>query len=308
MENAPKNSQGFALSITNYNLHMTNDIRMLKSKIQSPKNPFSNFESQKILGQFLVIVTPFLFILIWHLIAAGTTPLILPGPKDVFMRLFSYFVSGRVWPHLFMTTQEILAGFVLGSILGLGFGTLISESVIARKVIMPYIIVTQALPKFALAPMLVIWFGFGMAPKVIIAALIAFFPLVENTYMGLTTTPGSQLELFRALRASRITTLLKLRVPHAIPAIFSGFRVALMLSLVGAVVAEYVGANQGLGALIIVSQGTLDTELMFVAFVVLTVLGLSLDWLYGLVYKAVLVKLYGKSISNISSSTSRLSV
>ena len=287
---------------------MTNDRRLLKSKIQSPKNPFSNFESQKILGQFLVIVTPFLFILIWHLIAAGTTPLILPGPKDVFMRLFSYFVSGRVWPHLFMTTQEILAGFVLGSVLGLGFGTLISESVIARKVIMPYIIVTQALPKFALAPMLVIWFGFGMAPKVIIAALIAFFPLVENTYMGLTTTPGSQLELFRALRASRITTLLKLRVPHAIPAIFRGFRVALMLSLVGAVVAEYVGANQGLGALIIVSQGTLDTELMFVSFVVLTVLGLSLDWLYGLVYKAVLVKLYGKSISNISSSTSRLSV
>ena len=287
---------------------MTNDRRLLKSKIKSPKNPFSNFESQKILGQFLVIVTPFLFILVWHLIAAGTTPLILPGPKDVFMRLFSYFVSGRVWPHLFMTTQEILAGFVLGSVLGLGFGTLISESVIARKVIMPYIIVTQALPKFALAPMLVIWFGFGMAPKVIIAALIAFFPLVENTYMGLTTTPGSQLELFRALRASRITTLLKLRVPHAIPAIFSGFRVALMLSLVGAVVAEYVGANQGLGALIIVSQGTLDTELMFVAFVVLTVLGLSLDWLYGLVYKAVLVKLYGKSISNISSSTSRLSV
>ena len=287
---------------------MTNDRRLLKSKIQSPKNSFSNFESQKILGQFLVIVTPFLFILIWHLIAAGTTPLILPGPKDVFMRLFSYFVSGRVWPHLFMTTQEILAGFVLGSVLGLGFGTLISESVIARKVIMPYIIVTQALPKFALAPMLVIWFGFGMAPKVIIAALIAFFPLVENTYMGLTTTPGSQLELFRALRASRITTLLKLRVPHAIPAIFSGLRVALMLSLVGAVVAEYVGANQGLGALIIVSQGTLDTELMFVSFVVLTVLGLSLDWLYGLVYKAVLVKLYGKSISNISSSTSRLSV
>ena len=287
---------------------MTNDRRLLKSKIKSPKNPFSNFESQKILGQFLVIVTPFLFILIWHLIAAGTTPLILPGPKDVFMRLFSYFVSGRVWPHLFMTTQEILAGFVLGSVLGLGFGTLISESVIARKVIMPYIIVTQALPKFALAPMLVIWFGFGMAPKVIIAALIAFFPLVENTYMGLTTTPGSQLELFRALRASRITTLLKLRLPHAIPAIFSGFRVALMLSLVGAVVAEYVGANQGLGALIIVSQGTLDTELMFVSFVVLTILGLSLDWLYGLVYRAVLVKLYGKSISNISSSTSRLSV
>ena len=287
---------------------MTIEINQIDGDTEAKGSFITNFSSQKLLGQFLVIVTPFLFLLIWHLIAAGTTPLILPNPYDVFMRLVSYFINGRIWPHLFMTTQEILAGFVLGSVLGIGFGTLVSESDIARKVIMPYIIVTQALPKFALAPMLVIWFGFGMAPKVIIAALIAFFPLVENTYMGLTTTPQPQLELFRALRASRITTLLKLRIPHAVPAIFSGFRVALMLSLVGAVVAEYVGANQGLGALIIVSQGTLDTELMFVAFVILTVLGLCLDWLYGLVYKIVLVKLYGKTIDDVSSSTTRLSV
>ena len=287
---------------------MTIEINQIDGDTEAKGRFITNFSSQKLLGQFLVIVTPFLFLLIWHLIAAGTTPLILPNPYDVFMRLVSYFINGRIWPHLLMTTQEILAGFVLGSVLGLGFGTLVSESDIARKVIMPYIIVTQALPKFALAPMLVIWFGFGMAPKVIIAALIAFFPLVENTFMGLTTTPQPQLELFRALRASRITTLLKLRIPHAVPAIFSGFRVALMLSLVGAVVAEYVGANQGLGALIIVSQGTLDTELMFVAFVILTVLGLCLDWLYGLVYKIVLVKLYGKTIDDVSSSTTRLSV
>ena len=287
---------------------MTIEINQIDGDTKAEGSIITNLSSQKLLGQFLVLVTPFLFLLIWHLIAAGTTPLILPSPYDVFMRLVSYFINGRVWPHLFMTTQEILAGFVLGSVLGIGFGTLVSESDIARKVIMPYIIVTQALPKFALAPMLVIWFGFGMAPKVIIAALIAFFPLVENTYMGLTTTPQPQLELFRALRASRITTLLKLRIPHAVPAIFSGFRVALMLSLVGAVVAEYVGANQGLGALIIVSQGTLDTELMFVAFVILTVLGLCLDWLYGLVYKIVLVKLYGKTTDDVSSSTTRLSV
>ena len=287
---------------------MTIEINQIDGDTKAEGSIITNLFSQKLLGQFLVLVTPFLFLLIWHLIAAGTTPLILPSPYDVFMRLVSYFINGRVWPHLFMTTQEILAGFVLGSVLGIGFGTLVSESDIARKVIMPYIIVTQALPKFALAPMLVIWFGFGMAPKVIIAALIAFFPLVENTYMGLTTTPQPQLELFRALRASRITTLLKLRIPHAVPAIFSGFRVALMLSLVGAVVAEYVGANQGLGALIIVSQGTLDTELMFVAFVILTALGLCLDWLYGLVYKIVLVKLYGKTIDDVSSSTTRLSV
>jgi NitT/TauT family transport system permease protein len=266
------------------------------------------FASKKWQGNILLVASPFLFLLIWHLIAARTTPLILPSPEDVTMRLLSYFIDGHVWPHLMMTVQEIIAGFALGCILGIGFGTLCAEFAIARQVIMPYIIVSQALPKFALAPMLVIWFGFGMAPKVIIAALIAFFPLVENTYMGLTTTPQPLLELFRALRASRITTLLKLRIPYAVPAIFSGLRVALMLSLVGAVVAEYVGANKGLGALIIVSQGTLDTSLMFVAFVLLTAVGMCLDWFHGMVYRIVLRKLYGKSIDDVSTSTTRLSV
>ena len=173
---------------------------------------------------------------------------------------------------------------------------------------MPYVIITQALPKFALAPILVIWFGFGMGPKIIIAALIAFFPLLENTYLGLTSTPKEHLELFRALRASRLVTLLKLRVPHAVPAIFSGFRVALMLSLVGAVVAEYVGANKGLGALIIVSQGTLDTELMFVAFVLLTTLGFTLDKLHGLVYRLVMRRLYGKTSAEAGAAAGHVSV
>lgn len=266
------------------------------------------FASSKWQGNILLVASPFLFVLIWHLIAARTTPLILPSPEDVITRLVSYFIDGHVWPHLIMTAQEIVAGFILGCILGIGFGVLVAEFGIARQVIMPYIIVSQALPKFALAPMLVIWFGFGMAPKVIIAALIAFFPLVENTYMGLTTTPQPLLELFRALRASRTTTLLKLRIPYAVPAIFSGFRVALMLSLVGAVVAEYVGANKGLGALIIVSQGTLDTSLMFVAFVLLTAVGMCLDWFHGIVYRIVLRKLYGKSVDDVSTSTTRLSV
>ena len=95
----------------------------------SPKKSFSgNFSTHEVLGKILVLATPILFILIWYIVASGTTPLILPSPDDVFMRLVSYFVNGRVYPHLFMTTQEILAGFVLGSILGLGFGTLISES------------------------------------------------------------------------------------------------------------------------------------------------------------------------------------
>lgn len=267
-----------------------------------------NTQTEKWLGRVLIIVTAGLFLLVWQVIASRTSPLILPSPGDVATRLISFVGSGRAWPHILLTTQEILAGFAVGSFLGIGFGTLAAESSIARRVIMPYVIITQALPKFALAPILVIWFGFGMGPKVIIAALIAFFPLLENTFLGLTSTPKEHLELFRALRASRWTTLLKLRVPHAIPTISSGVRVALMLSLVGAVVAEYVGANKGLGALIIVSQGTLDTELMFVAFVLLTTLGFTLDKVHGLVHRIVMRRLYGRTATDSASSTGHVSV
>jgi NitT/TauT family transport system permease protein len=191
----------------------------------------------------------------------------------------------------------VALGFLLGSVCGIGFGTLAAESRIARRVVMPYVIVSQAIPKFALAPLLVIWFGFGVTPKVIIAALIAFFPLLENTYLGLTSTPSELVELFRALRASRLQILRRLRWPNAVPAIFSGLRVALVLTLVGAVVAEYVGANEGLGALIIVAQGVLDTKLMFVAILATTLLALVLDACHGIVYRIVMRRLYGSASS-----------
>ena len=249
--------------------------------------------SEAWIGRVLVLLSAVVLIVVWHLWARTNSPLILPEPGPVLSRLIDYVGSGRSNPHIWITVQEIVLGFVLGGVAGIGLGTLASEFGVARRVIMPYVIITQALPKFALAPILVIWFGFGMTPKVIIAALIAFFPLLENTYLGLTTTPAEMLELFRALRASRWTTLTKGKALHATPAVFSGLRVALMLALVGAVVAEYVGANKGLGALIIVSQGTLDTELMFVAFVQLTVLGLVLDKIHGLVYRLVMRRLYG---------------
>ncbi len=249
------------------------------------------------IGRLLVALSAALLILIWHWWASRTSPLVLPEPLDVFDRLVDYITTGRSNPHISITVQEIVLGFLLGGVAGIGLGTLASEFGIARRVIMPYVIITQALPKFALAPILVIWFGFGMTPKVIIAALIAFFPLLENTYLGLRSIPAEVLELFRALRAPRWTVLLKGRVPFAVPAVFSGLRVALMLSLVGAVVAEYVGANKGLGALIIVAQGTLDTELMFVAFVQLTVLGLLLDKFHGLSYRLVMRRLYGSVAS-----------
>lgn len=264
--------------------------------------------SEEWIGRILVLLSAVLLLSIWHVWAGTTTPLVLPAPLDVFERLVTYVGEGLAWPHVTITLQEIGLGFALGSFVGISVGVLASEFGIFRRVIMPYVIITQALPKFALAPILVFWFGFGMAPKVIIAALISFFPLLENTFLGLTSTPKDMVELFRALQANRWTTLIKGRLPHAIPTIFSGLRVAVMLSLVGAVVAEYVGANKGLGALIIASNGTLDRELMFVAFVLLTVVGFSLDKLHGLVYRLVMRRLYGSSAPAMMGDQSKVSV
>ena len=151
-----------------------------------------------------------------------------------------------------------------------------AQSPLARAILSPYILASQAMPKLALAPIMVIWLGFGIAPKVVITALVCFFPLLENTIIGLTSTSNQQVELFHVLDATRWQIFLKLRVPSALPVIFAGLRVAITLAVVGAVVGEYVGANRGLGALIIATQGSFDTPLMFAVLVYLTGVGIIL--------------------------------
>jgi NitT/TauT family transport system permease protein len=206
----------------------------------------------------------------------GLSRLVLPGPLVVAQSFVEHLLAGYFWPHLGTTLSEILLGFLAGSLLGIGLGALVAQSALLYRVLNPYIIASQAMPKLALAPIFVVWFGFGIMPKVVITALIAFFPLFENTLTGLNEVDPDKLELFRALRATRWDTFTKLRLPNAVPYLFAGLRVAMVLSVVGAVVGEYVGANRGLGALIIAAQGTMDTPLMFAVFVLLTVVGVVL--------------------------------
>ncbi len=206
----------------------------------------------------------------------GIPPLIVPRPSLVWESLLSHMRSGFLILHLGVTLAEILLGFLCGSLLGVVLGIAAALSPIVRRIFHPYLIASQAMPKLALAPIFVMWFGFGILPKVLITALVAFFPLFENTVAGLNEVDREALELFRALRASPGQTLRWLRLPNAVPFVVAGLRVAMVLSIVGAVVAEYVGANRGLGALIISSQGMLDTPLMFAVFVVLVLLGVVL--------------------------------
>ena len=247
-------------------------------------------------GKEIVLSCLLLLVLVagWEVIVRvrGIPPLIVPAPTVVWQSLVAHTRSGFLFTHLGVTLSEILLGFLVGSLFGIGLGIGVALSPLLRGVLHPYLIASQAMPKLALAPIFVMWFGFGILPKVLITALIAFFPLFENAVAGLNEVDRDALELFRALRATPWQTLRWLRLPNAVPFVVAGLKVAMVLSIVGAVVAEYVGANRGLGALIISSQGMMDTPLMFAVFVVLVLLGVMLYQAVVLLERACLARRY----------------
>jgi NitT/TauT family transport system permease protein len=209
-------------------------------------------------------------------------PLVLPPPSAIAQALWKGLASGYLWPHLRITALELLLGLAAGCTIGFAAGVALGEHAFSRRLLMPYVVTSQVIPKLALAPLFVLWFGFGMTSTVVITALICFFPLLENTLTALQQVPPERLELFRMLGASRAQTLWRLKLPMGLPAILAGLRVAVVLALVGAVVGEFIGASRGLGALIIASQGTMDTSLMFAVLVLISLLGLA-------VYQATLL-------------------
>lgn len=204
----------------------------------------------------------------------SVSALIVPPPSAVLWTLWGEIASGRLWPHLHVTATEMTLGLVLGSIIGVLAGILLAEAEFLGRLLHPYIVASQVVPKLALGPLFIVWFGFGMTSTVVITALICFFPLMENTVTGLRGVDPARRELFRMLGASRLETLLRLKLPSALPVIMAGLRVAVVLSLVGAVVGEFIGGRAGLGASIIAAQSVMDSSLMFALFIVITLLGM----------------------------------
>jgi NitT/TauT family transport system permease protein len=225
------------------------------------------------------------FLLAWEgwVVVNQSSPLVLPAPSVVVVSLLQGLSSGYLWPHILSTLSAVLMGFLLGSAMGFLGGLLLGELTGLRGVVMPFVVASQVIPKLALAPLFIVWFGFGSLPIIVMTALICFFPLLENTAAAIRQTDSKQLELFRMLRASRWQTLWHLKVPAGRVTIYAGLRVAVVLAWVGAVVAEFIVASKGLGALIIAAQGSMDTPLMFAVLTLITVLGLcfykSTQWL-----------------------------
>ena len=221
-------------------------------------------------------------LLLWWLLAktANLPSFILPGPGEVWRRFLSSLADGSLAMHTGVTLLEVLLGLVFGVGLATVLGYLVAKSHALERALSPYLVASQAVPLVAIAPLLVIWFGPGMFSKVLICALIVFFPVLVNTVVGVRAVPGPLYDLMHSLHARPSQVLLKLEVPAALPIFLGGLRIGATLSVIGAVVGELVGSDRGLGFLINVGRGQYDTALVFVAVFVLIALALCL---YGAV-------------------------
>jgi NitT/TauT family transport system permease protein len=226
------------------------------------------------------------FLVAWKLltVVTGTPDYILPAPEVVGERALRAIRSGILWEHTAVTLSEILLGFAFGAIAAIGVGIALGKSVVIERVLSPYIVAAQSVPILALAPLLDIWFGGGLLARVLICALIVFFPITIATMVGIRSADPLLREMFRSLGASPAQLTTGLEIPSALPVLFGGLRVGVTLAVIGAVVAEWAGAGSGLGVLInIADQGLFDTPLMFVALATLAVIGITL---HGLVVVA----------------------
>lgn len=199
---------------------------------------------------------------------------ILPSPTTIFQ--VTWESRSILLSHTWVTLGEILIGFFLAFISGFSLAIGIVYSPILEKFLYPLVIASQTIPVFAIAPLLIIWFGYGLMPKVIMAAIIAFFPLVVNTVDGLRAVDVELLNLMKTLKATSWQLFSKIRFPAALPFIFSGIRVAMAVSVIGAVIGEWVGSDVGLGFLMKRSNAQLRTDLLFASIVILSALGVGL--------------------------------
>lgn len=209
--------------------------------------------------------------------ALDVMPVVLPAPSAI-----AAVVLDR-WPllleHLWPTFYQVVLGFLLSVLGGVIIAVLLVYSEPVRRGVLPLIVTSQIVPKVAVAPLLVVWFGIGDLSRLLLAFLIAFFPIVINTVVGLTSVDEDYLKMARAFMGTRAQIFAKVRLPHALPLIFGGMKISITLAVIGIVVAEFVAAQRGLGYLIVMANGLLDTPLMMAAIAVLSAMGLAL---YGL--------------------------
>jgi NitT/TauT family transport system permease protein len=248
--------------------------------------------SHRLLQLFRAIAIPGLtalvILVVWEAASrVGWLPhFVLPAPTEIVGELIK---SWRILAaHSYVTTLEVFLGFLLALVAGVGLAVAMVYVPLIERAIYPWVVVLQVIPKVALGPLFVIWLGFGLLPKVTIAFLIAFFPILVDTLIGLKSVEQEPVFLLKSMGAGEARIFWYLRLPHALPNIFGGMKVAMTLAIVGAIIGEFVGANEGLGYLLLYANGVMDTRLLFAALVVVSVVALILYAILAALEKATI--------------------
>ncbi len=227
----------------------------------------------------LPVLTFSLILLGWwaFVVIADVPEYIVPSPLDVFPRLIEDL--DRLVEESMVTMQEIFLGYFLAVVLAIPLGLLLAMNEMAKRALYPAVVFIQLIPKIAVAPLFLVWFGFGMQSKVLLVFLLTYFPLLLASMAGFSILDDRLLHLTRSMGASQLQTFRYLRLPSALPIIFSGLKTSATIAATAAIVAEFVGANKGLGYLLLEATSTLDTELIFAIILVLTLIGIGLNYL-----------------------------
>ncbi len=214
---------------------------------------------------------------------------ILPSPGEVWRKFLIALADGTLWRHTRVTLLEIVGGLALGLSAATVLGYVLAKCPFLERIVGPYVVAAQAIPVIAIAPLIILWAGSGLFSKMLVAALTLFFPVLVNTMVGIRSVEQDLLDLMRSLNATRWQIFVKLEIPAALPVLFAGLKVGAALSVIGAVVGEFVAADQGLGFLInLTSRGTLDTPLLFVTLGVLVIIAVAMYTLVGWAERRVL--------------------
>jgi len=269
------------------------DILVPAKKKSFSKQLLKNYEYLLIPAGILV------FLCIWSLIVriSNLPDFILPVPKNVINRFVTAYQEGLIIPNFSVTAYESLLGFLLGCSIAFPFGYILAKFRTAERLFSPYIVAMQAIPIVALAPILIIWFGFGVKTKVLTAALVIFFPVLINSIVGIRSADREIMELMTSLNAGPFKTFFKLELPSALPVLFGGLKIGITFSVIGAVVGEFLGSSVGLGAMVNMARASFDTALVFVSIILLGVMGILFYLIMSLLEYIILGRHVKKEIS-----------
>lgn len=224
-----------------------------------------------------VVLALFVYLWAWAVVRYQIPSTAVPAPADVFSDLVYGMQSGALLLHTWITMEETVLGFILGAAAGFVLGVAVAEWKLVRIAIWPFLVAIQMVPKVAIAPLFIMWIGYGIGSKVAIAASITFFPLLINTVAGLRSVDPEALEMMAAFRATRWQVFHRVRLKFALPYIFAGLEVAMVLAVIGAIVAEFIGATGGLGYLILQATYKMETPQVFAVLIILALLGIILN-------------------------------